>query len=472
MPSWECKKCGVANLPDDRECRACGRSRPDGWSDRTWECARCGRENRNSDEHCQQCGWRPGDSVEASVPRPAIRRFGIASPKDILADVRRANESLQAELRGPSAPPPVARPPVAQSPPVVQRDPGSFERATSRTLTLKVDALRKLNFALDHSGLPLIRRIELTNTDRAPANDVFIKAWVAPDYGESWQTTVPVIEGHSTHVIENVRIPLIKARMQEVREAERATLKWQVVSEGMDVQTPSQDLEVLAYNEWYYHPAFPQTSAVFVQPNSPAVERFVSKVRDHLAETTGDPSMDGYQRGDRARVIDVVKALYETLQQTLTYGSRPPSFEPSSALAGGGYTISQKVFFPEQILQESRGTCLDLAFLGASCLEKMGLHPLFFLVSGHAFFGAWLDVNVLRDGWTRDWDLVHKLIKSGAWLPINSTTFTQRPPVPFGQSRDEAMACLSRQEDLLAVVDIAAARRAGIKPIPPLVASA
>jgi hypothetical protein len=43
------------------------------------------------------------------------------------------------------------------------------------------------------------------------------------------------------------------------------------------------------------------------------------------------------------------------------------------------------------VLTDGRGTCIDLALLIAACLELIGLHPVLFLLTGHAFVGYWTD---------------------------------------------------------------------------------
>ncbi|HXT69672.1 MAG TPA: hypothetical protein VN700_07950 [Vicinamibacterales bacterium] len=392
--------------------------------------------------------------------------------KDIMSNLRKMNEDLLGDIRSQvagliGAPPARTAASLPLSTPSRRRP---IERATTRTLAVRVRALPKLNYALLHAGLPLISAIELSNADTQSAEDLLLRAWVAPDYGEAWQTSISSIPGRSSLEVKDVEVPLRKARLQEVREAERASLRVDVFSEGKIVQSVTQPLQVLAYNEWYFHPAIPHTAACFVQPNSSAVETITSLVRDRLRRVGADPSMSGYQEGGAGRVMALAKALYETLQQDLklSYINPPPSFEHPELLDDGDMTISQKVFLPEQILKEQRGTCLDLAFLGASCLERMGLNPIFFLVPGHAFFGVWLEPSYLREPWTRDGAAVRALVNDRRWLPLNSTTFTANPMRPMEQCRNEAVSFLSGDVRLEAAVDITAARQAGIKPVPPL----
>jgi hypothetical protein len=256
-----------------------------------------------------------------------------------------------------------------------------------------------------------------------------------------------------------------------VREAEKANLRIDVFTEGNLQISETYPLEVLAYNEWYYHPEAQEIMACFVQPNSESVEQIVSLVRDRLKKEHRETALDGYQSGDPKKVTQMLEALFLTLQMDLqlTYINPPPSFEMPELLPDGSNTLSQKVFFPEQILKHRRGTCLDLALLCAACVERMGLNPLVFLIRGHAFFGAWLVEQNCPVAAVTNPEAVEKLVSSGAWLPLNSTTFTLTPPKKFKDCIEEAKYSLSDPDRLMCAIDVLSARNEGFKPVPPMV---
>jgi hypothetical protein len=258
----------------------------------------------------------------------------------------------------------------------------------------------------------------------------------------------------------NIVVPLRKSRLQEIREAEKANLRIDVFTEGELQFSETFPMEVLPYNHWYPHPTHPETIACFVQPNSEAIEKIISLVRDRLQRESRETELNGYQTGDPAKVIEMLEALYHVMQQDLriTYINPPPSFE----LQG------QKIFLPEQIYEHRRGTCLDLTLLCAACVERMGLNPLCFLIKGHAFFGAWLDAKNLREPVLRDSASVAELVSQGLWFPLNSTTFASSSQKGFRACHEEGLFFLSKAEDFEYAVDVYSARRSGIKPLPPL----
>lgn len=492
MPThWECPYCHGANFAEDQRCRICHKgSRPAGWLDQRWTCSQCGAENSNRQVYCEKCGYQP--DMASRAPSSPLKD----ATRELTDSLRRQNESLLAgiqselanslkDLAGSVGAPAIsareagnagvaAHVPPALPPRAVPAAgaAGSFQRVTTRNLDVRLRTLPKLNCALIHAGLPLVQSLEITNSACEAANDLLVRVWVGPDYGEPWQRTLPSITAGAAHTERDIVLPLRKDRLQEVREAEQATLHIEVQVEGVPAWVNTLPLEVLAYNEWYYHPAIPETIACFVQPNSPAVEKIVTLVRDRLRRSGGDAALSGYQSGSRDKVVAAVEALYGVLQQDLklTYINPPPSFEAPERLPDGGITISQKVRFPEHILEGRRGTCLDLALLGTSCLEQMGLHPLVFIVSGHVLFGVWLDEQMLREPVLRDVAAVHELLERGLCLPLNSVTCAAKGST-FEVCIAEGKAWLKPPENVefQCAVDIVAARRAGIKPIPPLV---
>ncbi len=440
-----------------------------------WRCPKCNSENSGDEACCAHCGERRETGASSLLNSIRTERKGLFKAS------RASLESFRAEIS--KLPEPTGKLPsleqlmtatasVAAAAPAASRPAAeSIARVTTRNLQVRHNAHPRLNYALAHCGLPLIPSLEITNSSAEAARDVLVKAWVATDYGEPWQKTLPAIPGGQTHVETEIFVPLHKSRLQEVREAERANLRIDVFTEGELQVCETYPVEVLAYNEWYYNPRFPQTVASFVQPNCDAIEKTVSLVRDRLKREDRDTSLDGYQSGNPGKILEMLGALFAVLQSDLqlTYINPPPSFEGASMLPDGSLTISQKIFFPEQILEHRRGTCMDLALFCAACVERMGLHPIWFMIHGHAFFGAWLAEKSLQNPVVTDHAAAVKLVSEGAWFPLNSTTFTLTPPRQFMNCVEEATCCLMEPERFICAVDIQSARAGGIKPIPPLV---
>jgi hypothetical protein len=455
MANWRCPKCNAENRPEDANCRACQEPRPG--KAETLSSRAASRAFRNSlrDQSRSLLDDLQSD-LKSSLKESGLALDRLSAGLPRLSDINVGMPDLDRQGQRES--------PFASGASYV-------EKVTTRDLKLQVLALPRLNYALAHCGLPLIPSLEISNSSCEAAQDVLVKSWVATDYGEPWQKTIPEIPPRESHVEKNIIIPLRKSRLQEVQEAEKANLRVDIYTEGALQVSETFPMEVLAYNEWYYHPDISETMACFVQPNSEAIEKIISLVRDRLRKEYHDTSLDGYQSNNPQKVVEMLEALYLVLQKDLqlSYINPPPSFELPENLPGGGFTFSQKVFFPEQIFEHRRGTCLDLALLCAACLERMGLNPLCFLIKGHAFFGAWLEELTLKEPVLKDIDTVVKLVSEGSWLPLNSTTFAVTPPMDFEECRKAGYYFATNPETFMCAVDVTSARSLGIKPIPPLV---
>jgi hypothetical protein len=119
------------------------------------------------------------------------------------------------------------------------------------------------------------------------------------------------------------------------------------------------------------------------------VTQIIQSAQELLACLADDVAQgfDGYQSldveaDDPAEGVDLqVRAIWMALivRLPLSYINPPPSYEPES----------QRLRTPSQVLQSGRGTCIDLSLLLAACLEYVEIHPVIFLLEGHAFPGYW-----------------------------------------------------------------------------------
>jgi len=446
MPNWRCSKCNTENRPDGSFCRSCGEPRPKP------------EAVKIPDTGAELTGGGPRSH---SILDEFKSDLGSSFGKESRASVSDSSSSLSkfSDMK-------IEAPDLSSIPTAAPH----AGRVTTRNLELELALYPRLNYVLAHCNLPTIISLGIRNNAYQAAQDVMIKAWIATDYGEPWQTTIKSIPPQQTYITKNVVLPLTKSRLQQVREAERANLRIDIFTEGTLQVSETIPIEVIPYNEWCYHPNFAEVMACFVQPNSEAIEKIISMVRDRLKREFKDTSLDGYQSGDPRKVAQMLEALYLTLQKDLqlSYINPPPSFEKPETTADGSFTISQKVFFPEQIVKHRRGTCLDLALMGAACVERMGLNPLCFLIQGHAFFGAWTTPGPVSTAVFKTHATVMQLVSAGAWLPMNSTTFTMTPPKNFLGCLEEGVYCLSDPSTFWCAIDVAAARHAGFKPIPPM----
>ena len=112
-----------------------------------------------------------------------------------------------------------------------------------------------------------------------------------------------------------------------------------------------------------------------------AADRYLRALCDDSAA-----GFDGYQQAaELPGIVDLqARAIWLPFYDFhLRYINPPPTY---TKIETG---IAQRLRTPSQVLEEGRATCIDLALLFTSCLEYVGIYPVIFLISGHAFPGWW-----------------------------------------------------------------------------------
>ena len=176
--------------------------------------------------------------------------------------------------------------------------------------------------------------------------------------------------------------------LYQVSDQQPGEVKVRVIQGEELLAEHRSDVQVLSVNSWVGESPFQQSTkalAAFVQPQHPSLNK-VRKIAADIMENSGvEPMLSGYQdTSDHIRAM--VKACYEAMQSLdLTYIDPPASWDLE---ANGG--VGQRIRGPEQVVEHREGTCLDTTVVFAALLESVGLHPIVFLIPGHAFVGYWL----------------------------------------------------------------------------------
>lgn len=454
-----------------------------------WSCAACGQENAADAMICQRCGRlagaaKTGGIAASRTQRPSEVRDALASEPSISGQVR---GELTDALRNPFADS-AAPAGLGGSDQASRRSIAASPYGRSALEDVKVDLeftdkgedgsghKPRLCYAWTHAGLPFIKSLQITNNGRRPIHDVGVTLELAPGYGGPWQRSYARINPESRLTALDIVIPLDVEKMKAVGESQpNSAILVQVSVDGHKTLLDTYQVVVLPYNDWLdglelceyadgrrqIRLQHPQLLASFIQPTSRATEHFVSKLRDRLKREVHDPTLAPYSRGKES-VVTILAALYDVLQSDL---------EISYVLPAPSFQGIQRVLLSDHVLRDRRGTCLDLAILWCSILERVHLHPLLVMVEGHAFFGVWLqDVSqVPRDELPvihSDLETLVRMQAAGNWLFLNSTTFTDRER-PFMMCLQEAQPYLNEQI-FQCVIDVRAARHGGALPMPPL----
>lgn len=215
--------------------------------------------------------------------------------------------------------------------------------------------------------------------------------------------------------------------------------------------------------------------ASFVRPNHPEIAVLAREAAAQLGRATGDSSFFAFQIEDVAaaeeRADATVAAVYDALRaRSISYSEPPPGWDYRSE--------GQRIRDHGDVAKAGLGTCMDTTVLTAAVIEQVGLLPVMVLVPGHIFVGYWRRDPLPERGPKPEWypatpvefdaQRIQTLI-DGGWLGVIETTaFTTGNNLSAGEARRAAVDKVRQglEADFIDMVDVAAARRAGVSPLP------
>ncbi len=333
----------------------------------------------------------------------------------------------------------------------------SLSPVTTEGLSIEVRHSPRLCYAMQQCAVPWLHAVVVRHPGPAPLRDLTLCVELGDGVAEPWSLRMAEVPAGQPLEVRP-ELHLQATRLANVVERERTDLRTTVRRGDTVLATVVQPVELLAWNEWPGLAELPGLLAAFVSPNHPSLPPLLQVVADRLEQATGSRALDGYQSGEPRRARAIVQAVHEaTVAQAITYVHPPPSYERQG----------QKVRSPEQVLGERLGTCLDLALLQASLLELAGLRPLLVMQQGHAFVGAWLAAGSCPEPALGPAVELRKRCDLGALVVLESTLACAGSARPFEAAAAAARRRLDVDSDFVVAVDVAAARRAGITPLPP-----
>ncbi len=301
----------------------------------------------------------------------------------------------------------------------------------------------------------------------------------------------------SIELAPRMRLPLVAGLLRQCTESLRTNLYIKVSCGDRLLRESSERVTVLPADEWRDDGEDHRWLPSFVLPRDPAVLKVIDAAQRYLRTLLDDCSagFDGYQQlvHDDSNAPDVVdpqvQAIWAALQHDLpiNYINPPPSYTSQS----------QRLRSPTEVFRGHAATCIDLALLFASCLEFVGIYPVVFLISGHAFPGYWRSDKawwrmkqfrfeetgrtaepaiaprreVITSGQSEGWmfdgvdNLVELLryVQDGTLVPFESTFVAAQRG--FFQSLEEGSGRL-HPDTFDAMIDIQSARAASVTPLP------
>jgi len=350
----------------------------------------------------------------------------------------------------------MAEPPVETPRP----PPPSVQEVASDLVSLEVEYDRHVGLAWQVGNVPIVKGLRLGNLGPEPLDGLRLSLFTVPDLSPRLELPVARLAPHGGWRLDDVALPLSGARLARQEAREEGRLWIEVAREDAVLLRASRPLEVLPPDTWPGPGALPELLAAFVRPEDPEVVALLEAAAARLATDTGHAAFGGYEGHDPARVRRIAAAVYGVVGELGLCLVAP---RPGTAVPQG-----VRVRTADEILCAKMATHLELALLFAAALEGTGLNALVVLLDGRALAGVWLEEEAFTDPAVDEVMRVRKRIGMESLLVFDPTGAAQRPRLPFEDAVREAARLVEevRVADFLYALDVAAARRAGIRALP------
>ena len=336
--------------------------------------------------------------------------------------------------------PPAAEPPV---------------QVPSDRVAVEVDVDPHVAYALQVNGVELVKALRVLNLTNAPVAGLRVAVFAEPDLSPRLELPVAEIAAHGSWRFDAVGLPISSARLAERSESEAGTLWIEVLDGETVLLRTATPLEVLAADEWPGTDSLPEILAAFVLPAHPATEERLAAAAPHLESATGDGTFDGYDRRDPSRVRAVCAALHAAIADLAVSIADDPE-------------AARRIRPPDRIATDRAASPLDLALWFAGLLERAGLHPLVVRLDTGPLVGAWLEDESFVDPTIDELMRLQKRLELESILLFDPVSAAAGSTETFADAVGAAAAAVAgaRAEQLLQAIDVVAARRAHVAPLP------
>lgn len=282
--------------------------------------------------------------------------------------------------------------------------------------------------------------LTVTNTAKHPVIQV-VSAEI-PEFSRPIHQTVQIGAQETASIRLNPELLPAAFNLAEIRHAKL----YVTVSDesGSTMFAQSRPVLIHSGNDLYWGKQFANAQVVarWVTPHDPAVLSLVA----HAKQFIPNGRMPGYNINEKrqsqlpTQVRRQAEAVFNALKRSgFSYVSSIYTF-------GDFVKVAQRIRLPHETLQLDTANCMDISVAFASAIENLDMNPVLVIIPGHAFTGLrlgpqssdilYLDLTVLPNGTFREAER-----RAQYWLK-------KTPP-----------------EQVL-TVDVAAARRMGIYPLP------
>ncbi len=245
------------------------------------------------------------------------------------------------------------------------------------------DCLMKIKDDLYTTDYSLIQEIVIANITSYEYSNLLLKFSFSSEIFN--MNDVHIIKLGTCEILE-IRIPFLKvnkALLEKLTENDTATVEIQLIdqedgktiasSEERFIVHPICEPSINIHNDYRLY-------AKYITP----VDSRVKQIALNATKFNNNEEIIAYQHVGKDRynkMLEEAQAIYLALHDWGIVYQNPP--------AGG--LVTQRVRMPGEVLNDKKGTCLDLAILYCACMQEVGYNSILVLIDNHAFAGFFLD---------------------------------------------------------------------------------
>lgn len=272
-------------------------------------------------------------------------------------------------------------------------------------------------------------------------------------------TNIDRLESNSAYTITKFDFKYNLHFIRNVVEKDIDTIQITLLSEEDVITETSFTIEVLPIDYFGGTSVFPQLLTSYILSNHDVIYPIKTNAIRILESNNLKPSFEGYQSGNRERVLQMVSAMYRSIQSMdLVYSALPPSYEQTG----------QRIRLLDQVIDTKFGNCMDITLLFAACLEAIDLHPILVLTRGHIFVGVWLVEDRFDSMVNYDQTAITKRTAANIseLIVIESTMMCKGGTYTLKEAMASAEMQLLQSSDFLLSIDVKTSRINNVLPLP------
>ena len=314
-----------------------------------------------------------------------------------------------------------------------------------------------MNFALQQSGIPVIREIRIRNTTGRTLSGLTVSVTSDPAIFRAASFPVEEVRPRADYEILSPELQMYASTLITLTAAQDTVVRVSLLLDGETVADVESTVRLLAYDEWAGAKLFPETTGAYVQPGHPYIADLMKLAGAELKHLARESSFPGYKKKDPGSVLKQMEAIFRALQ-----GEKFRVKETTAGYDDPG----QRIRLPETLKVRRECGTLDLALLFAACLEAADLNPIVVFEKRTCYVGVWLIDTFFSESIQDDPTQLTKRTADGIeeLAFVSLAGFSEKSD--FSAALASANARLSDEDRFWFALDLRRVRAGGILPMP------